>query len=181
MKLTRIILPAVVLSTLGLAWAVSPKGDMPEVGDEAPEFTLTSNEGTAVALSDYREQWVVLYFYPKDFTRGCTIQARRFQEDMDAFTERNATILGVSVDDAESHAEFCAKEGLRFKLLADVDGSVSSAYGSLRGTGPAIISARNTFLIDPAGVVAKVWEGASPHSNSDEALAAIDSLVAVGD
>lgn len=174
----RIILPVVVIFTLGLVWAVSPRGDMPEVGDEAPGFTLTSNEGTEVTLSDYMDQWVVLYFYPKDFTSGCTIQARRFQEDMDAFTERNATILGVSVDDVESHAEFCAKEGLRFKLLADVEGSVSSSYGSLRGTGPAIISARNTFLIDPEGIVAKVWVGASPHSNSDEALAAIDSLSA---
>lgn len=180
MKRLLIILPVIILLTLGLAWVVSPKGDMPEVGDEAPAFTLTSNEGTAVTLSDYRGQWVVLYFYPKDFTRGCTIQARRFQENMDAFTERGATILGVSVDNAESHAEFCAKEGLRFKLLADVEGTVSASYGSLRGTGPAIISARNTFLIDPDGIVAKIWVGASPHSNSTEALAAIDSLSAAG-
>ncbi|NNF03024.1 MAG: peroxiredoxin, partial [Rhodothermales bacterium] len=163
-----------------LMWVTSPRDDMPEVGDAAPGFTLTSNEGTDVMLSDYQGQWVVLYFYPKDFTRGCTIQARRFQEDMDEFTARNAVILGVSVDDAESHAEFCAKEGLAFKLLADIDGTVSAAYGSLRGTGPAIISARNTFLIDPDGVVAKIWVGASPHSNSDEALAAIDSLSATG-
>ncbi|NNF04956.1 MAG: peroxiredoxin, partial [Rhodothermales bacterium] len=112
MKRVLIVLPAVILVTLGLVWVTSPRGDMPEVGDAAPAFTLTSNEGTDVTLSDYQEQWVVLYFYPKDFTRGCTIQARRFQEDMDEFTARNAVILGVSVDDAESHAEFCAKEGL---------------------------------------------------------------------
>ena len=177
MKALRIALPVVLLSVFGIAWAVLPRGEMPEVGDEAPGFTLVSNEGTEVSLSDYAGQWVVLYFYPKDFTNGCTIQARRFQEDMDAFTERNAVILGVSVDDAESHAEFCAKEGLRFKLLADIEGAVSESYGSLRGGG---LSARNTFLINPEGIVAKVWVGASPHSNSDEALAAIDELTSTG-
>ena len=176
MRRLKIALPLIALLVVGLAWAASPKGETPEIGDDAPGFELESNEGTQVSLSDYAGRWVVLYFYPKDFTSGCTIQARRFQEDQEEYDARNAAVLGVSVDDAETHAEFCAKEGLNFKLLADTDGSVSRAYGSVRGTGAAVISTRNTFLIDPDGKVAEVWIGASPHTNSDEALAAIDRL-----
>lgn len=175
MKRLKFIVPVVLLLTAGIAWAVIPKGDMPEVGDEAPDFTLVSNEETEVTLSDLRGQWVVLYFYPKDFTSGCTIQARRFQEDMPKYDELGATILGVSVDDAETHAEFCEKEGLRFKLLADIGGDVSQAYGSVRGAGPAKISARNTFLIDPEGIVAAVFVGANPNRNSTEVLEAIQA------
>lgn len=155
---------------------IKPKGEMPEVGDTAPDFSLVSNEGTEVTLSDYRGQWVVLYFYPKDFTSGCTIQARRFQEDMTKFEERNATIFGVSVDDAESHAEFCEKEGLRFKLLADIGGAVAEDYGSARGAGPAKIAARNTFVINPDGKVAARFIGVNPNENSTESLEAIDRL-----
>lgn len=151
-------------------------GELPKVGDAAPEFTLVSNEGTEVTLSDQRGKWVALYFYPKDFTSGCTIQARRFQEDMATYEEKNAIILGVSVDDAESHAEFCEKEGLRFKLLADVGGDVSDLYGSVRGEGDARRSARNTFLISPDGKIAAVFTGVDPDTNSDEVLDAIERL-----
>src|ERR1051325_6172798 len=103
----------------------------PEVGKPAPAFTLMSHEGKQVNLKDYRGKWVVLYFYPKDFTSGCTIEARNFQRDIASYEKANAVILGVSVDDAASHKSFCEKEGLNFKLLADTEHKVSDAYGSV--------------------------------------------------
>jgi len=164
-----------VLAVLGLVTfgflTINTGDDPPKAGDVAPDFTLTSNEGSEITLSDFNGQWIVLYFYPKDFTQGCTIQARNFQRDEALYQEKNAVIFGVSVDSAESHAEFCDKEGLEFKLLADVGGSVSTSYGSIRGAGDAIISARNTFLINPEGVVAKVYMGVSPNPHSAEVLA----------
>jgi len=120
MKTIKYIASSLVLGLGVLVWtAFNTHDDPPAVGDTAPDFTLVSNEGTEVTLSDYQGEWVVLYFYPKDFTSGCTIQARGFQRDMDQYIERGATILGVSVDDAETHASFCEKESLTFKLLAD--------------------------------------------------------------
>src|SRR5690606_25628406 len=118
----------------------------------------------------------VLYFYPKDFTGGCTIQARRFQEDMEAYQERNAIILGVSFDYAATHAEFCEKEGLRFKMLADVDGKVSDLYGSVRGKGGRREYVRIAFLIVLDGKGASVCVGAKPHTRRAEVVAAIEAL-----
>src|SRR5436190_2115833 len=92
----------------------------PAVGTAAPEFKLTSNEGKHINLKDYRGKWVVLYFYPKDFTSGCTLEAKNFQRDLDKYAQKKAVILGVSVDTAESHKDFCTKEGLSFKLLSDM-------------------------------------------------------------
>src|SRR5689334_15850769 len=103
----------------------------PEIGKPAPEFKLMSQEGKTVQLKDYRGKWVVLYFYPKDFTSGCTLEAHNFQRDLALYQEAGAVILGVSVDSAQSHKDFCAKEGLNFKLLADADGKVSTEYGSV--------------------------------------------------
>ena len=177
MKKFRFIALGVVLALAGLFWvAWTPIGDPPEVGDSAPEFTLVSNEGTEVSLVDYREQWVVLYFYPRDFTRGCTIQAKNFQRDLEKYEEINTVILGVSVDSAESHKDFCAKEGLTFKLLSDSETTVSEEYGSLRGVGDVKMSARNTFVIDPEGVVAKVFLGVNPNPHSGEVLEALAEL-----
>ena len=120
----------------------------------------------------------MLYFYPKDFTSGCTIQARNFNRDLELYQEKNAVILGVSVDTVESHADFCDEEGLNFKLLSDVGGNVSGKYGSLRGGGKASLSARNTFLINPEGVVAKVYMSVKPMPHSEEVLADLDVLQA---
>lgn len=179
MKYLKIISLTVVLGLGVLVWAAfNNHDDPPAVGDEAPDFTLVSNEGTEVTLSDYRGEWVVLYFYPKDFTSGCTIQARNFQRDMDQYVERGATILGVSVDDAETHASFCEKESLTFKLLADTEAAVSEAYGSVRGLSEAKISARNTFVISPEGIVSEVFLGVNPTPHSEEVLAALDRLQA---
>ena len=99
-----------------LAALAHAAADQPAVGAPAPDVKLTSNEGSPVSLKDYRGKWVVLYFYPKDFTSGCTLEAHNFQRDLQKYEQANAVILGVSVDTAESHKSFCAKEGLNFKL-----------------------------------------------------------------
>lgn len=142
----------------------------PAVGSAAPDFSLPTNEGKTAALRDFQGKWVVLYFYPKDFTSGCTMQARNFQRDLPQFEKLNAVVLGVSVDTAESHKNFCAKEGLSFKLLSDEGGKVSETYGSVMEYNGAKYSARNTFLIDPQGRVARVYLKASPASNSQDVL-----------
>ena len=150
--------------------------DTPAVGSPAPDFSLTTNEGKPASLKDYRGKWVVLYFYPKDFTSGCTLEARNFQQDLAKYEKLNAVILGVSVDTAESHKEFCAKEELSFKLLSDTDTGVSSKYGSVMEYNGAKLSARNTFVIDPEGKIAKVFTGVKPAGHSEEVLSFLTSV-----
>ena len=157
---------------LAVAAAVAAEAP-PAVGQAAPEFSLPSQEGGPVGLKDYRGKWVVLYFYPKDMTQGCTIEARNFQVDLPKYEQKKAVIVGVSVDSTGSHKEFCAKEGLTFKLLSDTEKKVSDQYGSLRTNG---MSARNTFLIDPTGKIAKVWTGVMPAKHSEEVLAALNEV-----
>jgi peroxiredoxin Q/BCP len=156
-------------------FALDP-AEPPAVGTAAPEFTLSTNEGNQASLKDFRGSWVVLYFYPKDFTSGCTLQARNFQMDLEKYKAAKAVILGVSVDSSESHASFCQKEGLTFKLLSDTDTKVSDAYGSLMEYNGAKLSARNTFIIDPQGKIAKVFEKVKVGGHSDEVLAALAAL-----
>src|SRR5258707_4116435 len=134
----------------------------PESGASAPDFTLASQEGSFISLKDYRGSWVVLYFYPKDQTPGCTREAHNFQVDQTKYAERHAVVLGVSVDNIDSHKKFCAKEGLNFKLLADTGGKVSKAFRFLTNPGVVKFAARHTFLIDPAGKVAKVYRSVDP-------------------
>ena len=148
----------------------------PSVGSIAPEFALTSQEGSPVSLKDFRGTWIVLYFYPKDQTPGCTLEAHNFQTDQSKYAQRHAVVLGVSVDSADSHKKFCAKEGLNFKLLADRDGHVSKSYGSLANYGIAKFAERHTFLIDPTGKVAKAYTSVDPARHSAEVLAALDQL-----
>ena len=155
---------------------VSAVNELPAVGSAAPVFSLTSNEGKQVSLNDLKGKWVVLYFYPKDFTSGCTLQARNFQKDLAKYEAANAVIIGVSVDTAESHKEFCAKEGLSFKLLSDTDAKVSGQYGSIMEYNGAKLSQRNTFLIDPQGKIARVFEKVKVGGHSDEVLAALTEL-----
>ena len=152
-------------------WAMG--GKQPPLGEPAPEFVLPTNTGSGeIALDNYRGRWVVLYFYPQDFTSGCTLEAQRFQRDLNEYEARNAQILGVSVDDVDSHAEFCDAEGLKFPLLADTDGSVSKAYGSWLGAA----SLRHTYLIDPQGVLREIFLGVRPSIHSQEVLARLDEL-----
>jgi thioredoxin-dependent peroxiredoxin len=165
-----------VLSVLLLAMGAFAAETVPQVGQVAPDFTLPSQDGTRVSLHDFKGKWVVLYFYPKDGTTGCTIEAHNFQRDLANYEQNRAVIVGVSVDSTKSHQEFCAKQGLTFKLLADTEKAVSRQYGSLTSLLGYKISARNTFLISPEGRIAKVWTGVSPAHHSVEVLAALTQL-----
>ncbi|MCU1286168.1 MAG: Alkyl hydroperoxide reductase subunit C-like protein [Acidobacteriales bacterium] len=150
--------------------------DMPKVGAQAPDFTLTSGDGKPVSLKDFRGKWVVLYFYPKNFTSGCTIEARNFQKDQGEFQKLNSVVLGVSADNAYSHKSFCDKEGLTFKTLADKDTKVSAAYGSVMNLAVAKYAKRNTFIIDPSGKIASVFVDVNPNKHSSEVLSALNTL-----
>jgi peroxiredoxin Q/BCP len=142
----------------------------PAAGSPAPDFSLTTGDGSQVSLKDYRGKWIVLYFYPKDFTGGCTLEAKNFQRDLSKYQETGAVILGVSADTAQSHKDFCAKEGLNFKLLADPDAKVADQYGSSMEYKGAKMAARNTFLINPEGKIAKVYLGVKPTEHSEQVL-----------
>jgi len=148
----------------------------PAVGAAAPDFTLHSQDGKPISLYDFKGKWVVLYFYPKDFTGGCSLEAHNFQRDQAQYDKLNAVIVGVSGQDADSHAKFCVKEGLGFKLLADTDHSVSERYDSLSNMVVAKLSKRHTFLVDPNGVVRKIYLDVVPAKHSDEVLADLTAL-----
>jgi len=148
----------------------------PATGAAAPDFTLNSQEGTPVSLHEYRGKWVVLYFYPKDFTSGCTTEAHNFQRDLAQYQQKDAVILGVSADTTDSHQKFCSKEGLNFKLLSDTDHRVSEEYGSIMNLGVKKLSARHTFLINPDGVIVKEYLDVDPGKHSEEVLAALTEL-----
>ena len=162
-----------IASAMGISSAAS---GAPSVGAAAPDFTLNSQEGRPVSLHDFKGKWVVLYFYPKDFTTGCTIEAHNFQRDLAQYEQKNAVIVGVSVQDEDSHQKFCTKEGLSFKLLADTKQEVSSQYDSVMTYNEAKYSARHTFLIDPQGKLRKVWLEVKPDKHSEEVLAALTQL-----
>jgi peroxiredoxin Q/BCP len=149
---------------------------MPGVGQAAPTFTLPSQTGDPVSLDSFHGKWVVLYFYPKDMTSGCTIEAHNFQRDQAKYDAANAVVLGVSVDTVDSHKQFCTKDGLTFHLLADPDHKVVDEYGSLGHFGTMTIANRNTFLIDPSGKIVKVWTKVDPSHHSEEVLAALAEL-----
>lgn len=181
MSRTQIIARVFALLLVAIAWfyqvpdALALGGKLPDLNAPAPEFTLPTNTGNgSVSLTDYRGKWVVLYFYPKDFTGGCTLEARRFQQDNPQYIAMNAQIMGVSADSVDSHAEFCESEGLKFPLLADTDGSVSKAYGSWMG----YLSSRHTFIIDPEGVLKATFTGVNPAVHSGEVLARLRDLQA---
>jgi peroxiredoxin Q/BCP len=167
------VLAAALVLSLAYGTARAADEPMPSVGQTAPGFTLPSQDGSQIALDSFKGKWVVLYFYPKDMTKGCTIEAHNFQRDLSQFEAKNAVIVGVSVDTPDSHKEFCTKEGLTFRLLADPDHKVVDQYGSLGHFGPMTIANRNTFLIDPNGKIVKVWTKVSPEGHSAEVLAAI--------
>jgi peroxiredoxin Q/BCP len=143
-------------------------------GAKAPAFTLPSQDGTPVSLSDYKGKWVVLYFYPKDKSTGCTIQAHTYQGDLAKFESHHAVVLGVSIDSAESHKSFCAQDGLTFKLLADSDRQAATAYGVPVMTFKDMkFDERDTFLIAPNGRIAEIWRKVDPRADSGIVLQAI--------
>lgn len=146
-------------------------------GMKAPAFTLPSQENTPVSLSDFKGKWVVLYFYPKDKSTGCTIEAHSYQGNLSKFEARNAVVLGVSIDTAESHKSFCTQDGLTFKLLADPERMVASEYGvpemTFNGTK---YDERDTILIAPNGTIARVWRKVDAQKDSALVLAEIAKL-----
>lgn len=169
------IFTAAALAVLAIARvaAHAQEQTMPTVGQIAPAFTLPSQDNTPIALESFRGKWVVLYFYPKDMTPGCTIEAHNFQRDLSQYEAKNAVVLGVSVDSTASHQQFCTKESLSFRLLSDTSHAVVEQYGSLGDFAGMTIANRNTFLIDPAGKIAHIWTKVSPQGHSAEVLAAI--------
>src|SRR5438045_7645479 len=166
----NMILSAIIALGTFTLMAAAESSKQPAAGTPAPDFSLTTGDGSHVNLKDYRGKWVVLYFYPKDFTSGCTLEAKNFQRDLAKYEQAGAIVLGVSVDTAQSHKDFCAKEGLQFKLLADPDAKVSAQYGSTMEYQGAKMAARNTFLIDPKGDIKKVYTGVKPTEHSEQIL-----------
>jgi peroxiredoxin Q/BCP len=177
MKITGIAIAAIAVLAIGFFLrGARADNKAPAIGTAAPDFTLSSQEGKPVSLHDFRGKWVVLYFYPKDFTSGCTVEAHNFQRDLAQYEKLNAVIVGVSVQDADSHQKFCTKEGLSFKLLADTDHKVSETYDSVMNIAVMKLSARHTFLIDPNGIVRKSYMDVKPDQHSGEVLADLDAL-----
>ena len=165
------ILAVATAGSLGVR-AYAAAADGVAVGSTAPNFSLPSQEDKMVSLSDYKGKWVVLYFYPKDMTTGCTIEAHNFQRDLPKYEALNAVVLGVSLDTVESHKTFCSKDSLTFKLLADPDHKVIDAYGiPVAARGDNKFAQRDTILISPAGKVVKHWEKVDPNTHSEAVLA----------
>ena len=146
------------------------------VGDPAPDFELQDQNGDVHTLEDYRDQWVALYFYPKDDTPGCTTEACEFRDDIFKFRRMGCQVIGVSMDDAESHREFAEKHGLPFPLLADTEGTAADAYGVRGGMLGMSMAKRETFLIDPEGNIAKHYRKVDPETHSSEILADLEVL-----
>lgn len=168
------VLSIFVIATIAAASGVTAVAATLDPGEAAPNFTLPSQENTPVSLADYRGKWVVLYFYPKDMSPGCSVEAHNFQRDQDKYHAANAVVLGVSLDSVKSHETFCTKDSLSFKLLADPDHKVIDAYGvPVTFTPIGKLAQRDTFLISPAGKIVKFWKVKDIKGHSDEVLAAI--------
>ena len=167
-SVSRFLYPAIVLLLGSRALA---DGGI-EIGSPAPEFELSDQEGQLHSLEDYRDQWVVLYFYPKDETPGCTTEACEFRDNIFAFRKLNAQILGVSLDDVESHRKFAENHSLPFPLLADTEGTTADAYGVKTKMMGWTVAKRQTFIVDPDGNIAKHYEKVDPDEHAAEVLGA---------
>jgi peroxiredoxin Q/BCP len=170
---------AAVWIVLLAALAGSVRADAPAAGRMAPDFRLQDQSGNWVTLKDFRGKWVVLYFYPKDNTPGCTTQACELRDDIFAFRRANTVILGVSVDDLESKKNFAKEHSLPFSVLADPTKETTKAYGVLtRMLGIMEIARRDTFIIDPQGRIARHWEKVDAKGHSQLVLAELKKLQA---
>ena len=170
---------ALLLASLSLRPAPSGAlgGPVLADGEAVPDFNLPGSnrsepERERWALNDFRGKWLALYFYPRDFTGGCTLEARGFESLHDRYVSANAEVVGVSADSVDDHASFCESEGLSFPLLSDPDGTVSKAYGSWM----APYSLRHTFLIDPNGILRQRWVAVRPSGHAREVLDVIADL-----
>jgi len=172
MHVRKVFVSAAALVTIGLAPLM--QAETLPVGAKAPAFTLPNQENKPVSLNDYKGKWVVLYFYPKDQTAGCSKEAHNFQSDLPKYEAANAVVLGVSLDTVDSHKTWCTKDGFSFKMLADPDHKVVDAYGvPVKTMGTTSYAMRDTFLISPTGKIVKTWEVHDIANHSSEVLAAI--------
>lgn len=175
MKLVALIALLLAIAMLIFRQA-SMAAEIPKAGQAAPAFSLPDQSGAQHRLQDYRGSWVVLYFYPKDDTPGCTKEACSFRDDLFQLEKLGAKVVGVSVDDSESHAQFARKYNLPFPLLADKAGTVADSYGALRNLGLIKIAKRYTFLIDPQGKIAKTYLKVDTSRHSQEIIDDLQQL-----
>ncbi|WP_266170587.1 peroxiredoxin [Dyella subtropica] len=177
----RNVLLLMLILLVGLmapAFADEAPTALPQSGQAAPDFRLQDQNGKWHAASDYRGHWLVLYFYPKDFTPGCTTEVCTFRDDIAKLRKAGADVVGVSLDDVKSHAEFAAKYHVPFPLLADAERKMSEAYGVLTSKMGMHYAKRTTFIVDPQGKVAKVYQDVDPEKNSAQVLADLATLKA---
>jgi peroxiredoxin Q/BCP len=177
MKWFAIVAALIIVAALFMAHAARA-GELPEPGKPAPEFKLTDQHGHLHALQDYRGKYLVLYFYPKDDTPGCTQEACAFRDDLHLLTEMGAQVIGISVDDSDSHAKFAEKYHLSFPLLADKNGAVADSYGALLNLGIMKLARRFTFLIDPQGKICREYLSVETSKHSKEIIADLKKLIA---
>jgi len=167
---------SILSATALLLMGASSLAEQVQMGDPAPDFELKDQGGQLHSIEDYRGKWVALYFYPKDDTPGCTTEACEFRDNIFAFKHLNCQILGISLDDVDSHKEFAEKYSLPFPLLADSAGTTADAYGVKSKYMGMSVAKRQTFLIDPEGNIAKHYEKVDPDSHSQEVLADLKAL-----
>lgn len=170
-----IILTLITVSLL-FFWHYSSRANLPKIGQQAPDFRLPDQTGKIYTLADFTGKWLALYFYPKDDTPGCTKQACKFRDDFHKITELDAKVIGISIDNTKSHANFAKKYNLQFPLLADNDATVANSYNSLINLGIIRFARRNSFLIDPHGKIARIYFSASTSRNSTEIIADLKKL-----
>ena len=177
MKLNTASIYTLTLLLASIMWPFSANaGNKLKVGDSAPGFQLVDQYDKNHNLADYSGKWLVLYFYPKDDTPGCTTEACSFRDDIFKIHELGAEVLGVSLDSSESHAKFAEKHGLPFSLLSDAEAEVAELYGCLTSMGPITYAKRHTFIIDPDGNLAKIYRKVKPKQHVAEVIADLQML-----
>jgi len=175
---TKNLFAVTILATLFVSGSSLQADQAPEVGKEAPGFNLQDQNGEWHDLEDYRGSWLAIYFYPKDDTPGCTTEACNFRDNIYAFKAIGVSVVGISVDDVESHKEFSGKYKLPFTILADEEGETAQAYGVLRDWKLIQIASRQSFLVDPNGVIVKHYEDVDPDTHTQEVLTDLEALMA---
>lgn len=173
---TFIVVVVLLGAALLLTRLVQAAGKTLEAGDPAPDFALSDQHGQAHRLEDYRGEWLVLYFYPKDGTPVCTREACAFRDGYRELRALGARVLGASLDDRGSHAEFATRHGLPFPLLSDGNGRVARAYGTLWSFGPIRFTKRHTFLIDPGGRIARVYRKVDAERHAGEVVKDLEAM-----
>ncbi len=178
----KILIIFSMLSILALLIAsqLARAGELPKIGAVAPDFSLPDQNGKIYTLADFQGKWLVLYFYPKDDTPGCTEEACNFRDDLSKLAGLGAQVVGISVDESQSHADFAKKYSLPFPLLADKDAEVTKRYAVLRNLGILKLARRYTFLIDPHGKVNKIYDKVATSRHSKEIIEDLTKLVAAG-